>query len=402
MRRVRSTTATALVVLGASLVLQLVFFSHGGRNALGDVPGRFLGDGVRVDVLPYLSAHVEYPVLIGAAMWLAAIPARTPFEFLLATCVLTGAAGLVLVRLTEARVGGRVRYLLFAPPFLLYAFHNWDLLAVLAAIAGLLAFVDGRDIAAGVLLAVGASTKVFPGLLLPALLVRRLVARDYRGAGRLAGAFVAVTAVVNLPVALLTPTGWAYPLHFQSRRAPTWGSLWYWTFHLRAVAPLVDGRRVFAGNLLSMSLFAIALVVVVVMSVRVTDPFALGAATIALFMLTNKVYSPNYDLWLAAFLPFVDWPDELRGAFGATSLLVWLAVFGHFRGFVPDPWGPRMLPIAVTARAVVVLAMAVVALRPRATERSIQRAVTLGSRAVRRTDPSGQYGVAIVEAGGTP
>jgi uncharacterized membrane protein len=361
---VRSMTLLAVAALAASLALQLAFYSHGGRNALGDVPGRFFGDGVRFDALPYISAHVEYPVLIGAAMWIASLPGRTPLGFFFATCALTGAAGIALTRLTARRVGSRARYLLFAPPFVLYAFHNWDLLAVLAAIAGLCAFADGNDLGAGALLAVGAWTKVFPGLVMPALVMRRLVTRDYRGALRLVLSFAAVSAVINLPVALASPNGWMYALRFQSARAPTWGSLWFWVFHLRGLRPLVAGHRAAVGNFASLAALAIGLGIVVLMSVRIADPFALGAAAIACFMLTNKVYSPNYDLWLAAFLPFVPWPIELRRAFGVTSLLVWIAVFGHFRGFVPDPWGPRLLPIVVIARAVVVLGMAVFVLRP--------------------------------------
>ena len=172
-----------------------------------------------------------------------------------------------------------------------------------------------------------------------------------------------VAALVNLPFAVLSPSGWTYPLRFQGSRRPSWASLWFYAFRLPVVRSIVHGHRAGAANVLVVTTLVVALVVIAVVAwTRRTDPFALGAATVAVFLLTNKIYSPNYDIWLAAFLPLVAWPAGLRRAFGAGTVAMFIAVFGNFRGFVARDVTVAVLPYIVVARAAVLVAMAALAL----------------------------------------
>jgi uncharacterized membrane protein len=355
--------AGTTVVLVCSLALQLVFFRRGGHESLGDIPGLFFSTHARTHAFPYVHSRIQYPVFIGLAIWVAAWVGTTALPFFLATCAMLATSALIVVRLLRDKVGKYAWHFVLAPAFFLYAFHNWDLLAVLAAIAALCAFDVENDAGAGALLAIGASTKVFPGLMLVPLAARRLGEGRRRDAVRLVGSAVVVGALVNLPFALLSPSGWAFPLRFQGSRRPSWASLWFYMFRLPVVRSVVNGHRDVAANVLGITTLAVALgVIAVVAWKRRTDPFALGAATVAVFLLTNKIYSPNYDIWLAAFLPVVAWPAGLRRAFGACTVAMFIAVFGNFRGFFGRDVTVAVLPYIVIARAAVLAAMAVLAL----------------------------------------
>ena len=66
--------------------------------------------------------------------------------------LLVAAAALVAGAALHRMVGARALYFAMAPTLLLYAFINWDLLAVALATVATLAFFRGRDGTAGVLL----------------------------------------------------------------------------------------------------------------------------------------------------------------------------------------------------------------------------------------------------------
>jgi uncharacterized membrane protein len=250
-----------------------------------------------------------------------------------------------------------------APPLLLYALHNWDLLAVVPAVAGLLAFERGADGAAGALLAVGASAKVFPGLFIPPLAALR-AARDRGRAKRFVGAAILTTVALNLPVLLASPSGWWFPAKFQGHRAATWGTVWYWLFRFPIVRAIVDPRDPGLANVVSMLALGAGLVLLCLLAYRRRpSPVALAAAATALFMLTNKVYSPNYDLWIVPFFALMAFPTWVRRGFGTASAAMFVLVFGMFHGLVPREATLMMLPVVVAARAAMLGAILVIATR---------------------------------------
>src|SRR5262249_27731363 len=105
-----------------------------------------------------------------------------------------------------------------SPLVVVHAFTNFDALAVALATAGLLAWCGRGPGLAGVLLGLGGATKLYPlFLLLPILLVCLRSRRLRPGAVALAGAVLS-WAVVNLPIAVLFPTGWAEFFRLNDRR----------------------------------------------------------------------------------------------------------------------------------------------------------------------------------------
>ena len=139
-----------VVVLAAGLVLQLVFYGHGGHSALSDLPRVFLHRGVGPGSLPYIDRAVEYPVVSGVFLYLAALVSPTPLGVLLVTALASAAVCIAITVVLEARFGPRAWRWAIGVPVLLYAFQNWDIFAIGALLVGLFAFERGSDRAAGV------------------------------------------------------------------------------------------------------------------------------------------------------------------------------------------------------------------------------------------------------------
>lgn len=320
-----------------------------GRLEPGDGPPGVLVDGA-----------LEYPVLTGMFMWATSLPVRTDTGYLLVSFLALLPAG-VFTGWALARLAGR-RALIWAaaPALVFYGVYNWDLLPVALVTGAVLAQARGRSGLAGVLLGLGAATKIYPGFLLLPLLVERLVAGDRRGAVR-AGTGAAVAWVaVNLPFLVANPAGWWATYLFQARRIGdiSGNTIWFWGFP-DWPEPLVD--RLSTGLILAGWLAALLL------GRRWGGPgrypwLQVGAAMLAVFLALNKVYSPQYALWILPFLVLVrvrwGWWVALW-AVDATlflGLLSWYADTG-------DALARQATEIGVWGKSVLYLLLAVALLR---------------------------------------
>lgn len=356
--------AVTAVTLAVALTLELAILSHGGHNALGDIPGRFLAWRLHPSLVPYGGGPVEYPVVIGYVAWIAVWVGRGATDFFLVNSAILAALALGVTALIRRRSGPRIWRWAAGVPLALYAFHNWDLVALAPALLGLYAFERAHDRGAGALLAFGASAKVFPALLLPPLVVVRWHAGDRRGALRLSGAFVIVTALLNGPIALRSWHAWTYPMNFQGGRAPTWGSTWYWVFRVPALRGLLAHHFTTAADLAFVAVLAAALVFISVRAVRhQLGAIEIAAAVLGVFLLANKVYSPNYDLWLVPFFALLPISRRVWIGFCASDLAIFVLVYGHFHGQWPSSTVIAVLPVLVAARAVAIVAVILAALR---------------------------------------
>lgn len=243
--------------------------------------------------------EVEYPVLTGLFIWLSALPVSTPGAFQVTSELMLAPFALLVTWALWRMTGARALYFVLAPIFAVYASLNWDFLGVGLAMGGIYMWYRGRPNWAAVLLAVGTCAKVWPGLLLLPLITELAIA-DKRRAFR-TGALAAATALVlNIPFLLLNARGWYIPFLFQSQRAVSidTNSLWYWDAHWLTTAQV---------NLYSTLAVAAGLFAVLAWSVRHyrrsgSYPFLqVSAVSVAWYLVAWKVYSPQYDLWLAPF-----------------------------------------------------------------------------------------------------
>jgi hypothetical protein len=310
----------------------------------------------------------EYPVLTMYAMWVTVRPFTGAGGFLLSNALLLGmAAGVVAVCL-HVLCGRRALWFALAPTLLVYGFMNWDLIAVAFATAGTLAFLRGRDRSAGVLLGLGTAAKLYAVLLVVPFAMESIRRGDPRGAARMilwtGGAWLAV----NLPFALLASDGWSRFFRLSAGRPPDLDSLWFigcrWVTGgfpcLRTPLGLISPLRL--TNVLSAAVFLIAAALVLLLRTRRQPEFprwTYALPLLILFLLTSKVYSPQFSLWLlpwfALALPGLGripglW---LFAAFEAADVTVFVARFTWFGPGGPDQW---VFEAAVGLRALVLVA----------------------------------------------
>lgn len=360
-RRLLWSTAALLVV---AFGIQLAFVLGVGKHPLSDVVNVYRLRHVGPGALPYLDRPMEYPVLIGFTLYGAAVVAWSSVSVFVVTALLTGSLALVATVLLDDRAGARAWRWALAPPLALYVFQNWDLLAIVPMIVGILAFERRRDGLSGGALAFGAAAKLFPAVLLPPLVAVRLAERDRRGALRLVMGAAVVFGAINLPVLLASPSGWWSPFRFQSARHATWGSVWSYAFELPGVHGLVVGNPASAANAVSLAVLGVGLGWLTLRAWRrALSPAAIGAAAVAIFVLSNKVYSPTYDLWLVPLFVLLALPRRLWVTFCALDLAVYLTVYGYFQGLHSVGFVHAVLPPLVFARAGVLIAVVWLATR---------------------------------------
>ena len=194
-------------------------FSHGWWS-YSDIASLWFRDHLRHHPVPYFDYRLEYPVVTGALIGLVSqITSSVSSYFVATSAVLAGcAAGFVaLVRRIPNACGW-----LFAlsPTLLLYGVTNWDLLGLLPTAGALVLYLRRRDLPASALLAVAASTKLFPALLLPFVLLVQVREGRVNAALRSAGVFVAVTLALNVVPAIAAWRNWSYFFTYNDSRHP--------------------------------------------------------------------------------------------------------------------------------------------------------------------------------------
>ncbi len=203
---------------------------------------------------------------------------------------------------------------------------KFDALPAALLLLGLLAAADGRHLGAGLLLGLGAAAKWFPGLAVPVLAAGLLGARDARGAVRLAAGAAAAFAAACLPFAG-RPDALAAPYRFHAVRLLTGESLPY--LPLRALGVVDRPERawfeVAAPDWVPAATLAVTAALLAALAVaaarRPGRAVALAAAAPAVFLLGNRIFSPQFLLPLALV-----WAVGMAGGRAARGTGVLLAV----------------------------------------------------------------------------
>jgi len=275
-----------------------------------DIYPLYFGEGLSAGKVPYTQHPVEYPVLIGAAMqavaWLVR-PINDPYirgrEFFDATVVLLTLFA-VVGTLATAYLAGRSRrwtalLVALAPGLILASFINWDLIAMGLVALGMAAWAARRQVLAGVLLGLAVATKFYPLVFFGPLLLLCLRAGRLRAFAVTTVSAAVAWLAVNLPVAIVAPIGWARFYGLSAGRTADWGSIWYY-FEIEHW-PVVGTLGI--GSLDTFSFVAFlagcVLIALIILAAprrpRLPQVFFL---VLAVFLLTNKVWSPQYVIWL--------------------------------------------------------------------------------------------------------
>ncbi|WP_017933513.1 glycosyltransferase family 87 protein [Nocardioides sp. Iso805N] len=198
-----------------------------------------------------------------------------------------------------------------SPALLLTGMINWDLLAVGFVAGALWAWSRDRPILTGVMIGLGTATKLYPLFLLGGLLVICWRKRRWTDLIMVTGSAVIAWVLFNLPALISGVAQWKVFWSFNSSRGADLGSLWL-------VAQQVTGHTFSPHtiNVWSWLLFAawcLAVLVVGMLAPRTPRFAQLGFLIVAGFLIVNKVYSPQYVLWLLplAVLARPRWRDQL-------------------------------------------------------------------------------------------
>ena len=323
--------------------------------------------------LPYLDPCIvapestcdEYPVLTMWTMRLAAwASGPDDTRFFYANAAILWLAAFWIALWLYVMVGTRALYFAAAPTLALTATNNWDLLAVALATAATLMYLRRRDVWAGVLLGLGAAAKLYPGLLVVPFVAGRFRGREPDRGIHLAWAAAGTWIASNLPFAIAGTSGWWEFFQNNASRSASWNSLWDVACRTLLGAGCADTRLV---NLASAALFIVWVAVIWSMKARRDPGFArwtLGFPILVVFLLSSKLYSPQFSLWLLPWFALVLPHLRLFIAFELADVLVFVTEFGWLGAQSGVRGGITELPeglfhVAVVLRAIVLIACVV-------------------------------------------
>ncbi|ARZ69055.1 glycosyltransferase 87 family protein [Streptomyces sp. HU2014] len=358
---VRVIVLVALGMFALGMVQKLPCYEYGWffgattqytHACYSDIPHLYSGRGFDAGLIPYFDRipqelsggmdYLEYPVLTGLFMEVAAritpgggtLQHREQLNWLVNAGMLMACAAVLAV--CAARTHRRRPWdgllVALAPALALTATVNWDLLAVALTALAMLMWARERVVVAGVLIGLAAAAKLYPVLLLGPLLILCLRAgrlRAFRDAA--VGAVVAWLAV-NLPVMITHDAtgfhireGWAKFYTFSQERPIDFGSVWL-LISQRTGNPLENANTYVT---LLMILGCLAIGALGLYAPRRPRFAQLAFLVVALFVLTNKVYSPQYVLWLIplAVLARPKWRDFL--VWQACEVLYFLGIWSY-------------------------------------------------------------------------
>lgn len=236
---------------------------------------------------------LEYPVLTGVVTYLLSLPVSSTNAFYFLNTIFLIALFLGCAFLIH-RYRPEFSYLyVVAPAGVLAYFINWDLWAIISMIAAIIWFDRKRYDLSAVALAVSVATKFMPIFLLLPIALLFFRSREHRKLLRYLAIVIGSFLIINAPVAITTPSGWAHFYLFNLNRKSDWGSLWY--------ALQIFGIKL--NHLNALTLIALIGVVAIIALIVLGARTPIGLAdtafiTMALLFAINKVYSPQYVLWL--------------------------------------------------------------------------------------------------------
>ncbi len=316
-----------------------------------DIVALYYAEHLNEGAVPYVDWPVEYPVLTGYFMGLIGLPVHDigtgdphfnqgQAFYNLNALVLSAfgiAAIAIVIALRRRRPWDALMFIL-APALVVTATVNWDLLAVGFTAFFLYAWAKRAPVLAGAMLGLAAAAKFYPLFLIGPLLVLALRTARFRAALTTIGVGLATWVLVNAPVFLFANEGWGRFFQLSSQRAVDWGTFWYIGANFPLSPRTGGGIQPFVAlshnvplvNALSYVLFGLGCVAVLLVGLRAPARPRLAQLcflVVALFLLTSKVWSQQFVLWL---IPLAVLARPRWGAFLAWQAAELLYFFGFY------------------------------------------------------------------------
>jgi uncharacterized membrane protein len=356
--------------------------------------------------------YMEYPVLTGVYQYVSMSLAKTYTALAKVTKapLLNGVAEVVMffniaafglalawlatVWATAMLAGRRVwdAALVAASPILIFQiFTNFDALATSLAIGGLLAWSRRKPTLAGILIGLGVAAKLYPALFLLPLLLLGVRTGRLADAVRTAAVAAITWVLINLPVMLLYPRGWSEFFRLNTRRTQDMDSLFNVITSFTGWKGLDPGLGFWQPPVVLNTVVAVlfGLCCAAIAYIAWTAPqrprvAQLAFLVIAAFLLVNKVWSPQFSLWLVPLAVLALPHRRVLLAWMTIDALVWvprmLYLYGEQNKGLPEQW----FTATVLLRDLAVVGLIVLVIRQ--IYRPADDLVRLGGRI---DDPSG-------------
>jgi len=264
-----------------------------------DIPALYGARDLVNHTWPYSSAtnSVEYPPITGVVMWATSLITPHGLEnfhmyflinIFLLLLLFAGSALLVWHMSPESW-----QLFVIAPAVVASLFINWDMWAVLTALAAIYWFDQKKYDYSALALGVSIATKFFPIVLLIPVVLIFWKRSHMKSAIRYLGTSLGLWLLINLPFALSTPSGWWRFFKLNGSRGADFGSIYYSLQLLGISIPAI--------NTTSVLLFFIGSAGFVIFTLQkeyVPNLAQIAFIEVAIFTLASKVYSPQYILWL--------------------------------------------------------------------------------------------------------
>lgn len=238
-----------------------------------------------------------------------------------------------------------------SPALLLTGLVSWELIAVAAVAAAMWAYSRGDVGLTGVAIGVGAAADVYPAALLIALLILSIRRREL-----LAWFIVATTAgaswlILNVPAMVVRWDEWSGFWSRLGHHAAGAGSFWLLLQDSTGVTIASDKLNVCTAILFAALL--LGMVAVGFLARREPTLAELGLLCVLAVVLVDKVYAPQYVLWLLplAVLARPRWREQLlwQGA----EVLFFCATAWNLAGLMSSGDGPAaMYDITIAIRLI--------------------------------------------------
>ena len=317
-----------------------------------DISALYFSRGQSTGGVPYIDVDWEYPVLTGyfarLANWIGDLLGADFTPGIETEQVVTNgdiyfaitAVGLFICLLwlisSQIRMAphlpGLAMAVAISPAIMTTGLINWDLLVIALTAAGLASWMEKKPIWSGFWWGLAVAAKFYPLVIIGAMAVlcfRKGARRngDTRSWLIMAGTAVGTWIIANIPVFITQFDHWKYFYVMNSDRGVALGSFWY-ALSLSGIGvadPFLWSRG-------TMILGFVGVAALIFFARKAPSAKQIAYLAVAVFVVCNLVYSPQYVLWLLPLVVLVR-PKVLDiVVFTIAELFYFVFIWLHLRG----------------------------------------------------------------------
>jgi len=345
-RRWNSAAPFCLLAGGVPFLLFLLTFHHFFRLEIADLwvysrtceylsAGEVPNLGFPLEYPPLAALVMAGPRLFGAGAWMHGLPYYTIcFAF---QCALLGVAAIPAIMALAPRMGlpaptAASRYIILLSVSFIIALYRFDLFPALVTLLAILCLLDDRPSWAGAWLGVAIAVKVYPLVLIGVFFGYAFSRRRFNDAARMLASMIVAIVLPLTPYIAMHDTAFLYFVHYQRLRGLQIETVaagliqlaahFHWTTlslvqnygATHVASPWSPPVLRFLPTIMVIACLAMTVVGYRRMRRDVLQAGSPGAPTVIatcmalllIFMVLNKVFSPQYLIWVFALGALLD------------------------------------------------------------------------------------------------